>query len=242
MLDWQFIISTILKCAQGIPETIKLVLVSLVIAIPLAYLMALVNLKSKSILSRVFQVYISFVRSIPLILIIYLIYHAVPLWITGLTKALNINFNIYNMDDMVYGYIVFSFVSIPTLSEVFRAGLMGIPRTQVEAAKSIGMTDFQTNIHIIIPQVIERELPVICTFVTNLIKMTSLAFCMSIREITGEARVAAADSIRYIECYLVIFFMYLIICFLVEQIFRYFEKRIDGKRKIIKVKQEAQTC
>lgn len=242
MLDWQFISSTILKCAQGIPETIKLVLVSLVIAIPFAYLMALVNLKPKSFLSRIFQIYISFVRSIPLILIIYLMYHAVPLWISDFTKAMNIDFNIYNMDDMVYGYIVFSFVSIPTLSEVFRAGLMGIPKTQIEAAKSIGMTGFQTNIHIIIPQVIERELPVICTFVTNLIKMTSLAFCMSIREITGEARVAAADSIRYIECYLVIFFMYLIICFLVEQIFKYFEKRIDGKRKIIKGKQEAQIC
>ena len=125
---------------------------------------------------------------------------------------------------MVYGYVIFAFVTIPSLSEVFRAGLLAIPMTQVEAAKSIGMTGFQSAVHIILPQVIKKQLPVLCTFTTNLIKMTSLAFCMSIREITGEARVAAADSIRYIECYLVIFFMYLVICILVEQTFKFFER------------------
>lgn len=225
MLDWKFIGETILKCASGIPETFLLVVVSLVFATPLAYGMALVNRKPQRVLSKIFRVYISFVRSLPLLLIIYLIYHAIPLWVSSFSAATGIEIDIYEMNDMVYGYIVFTFVSIPTLSEVFRAGLLAVPEAQVEAAKSIGMTGFQTNVHIVLPQVLEKQLPVLCTFTTNLIKMTSLAFYMSIREITGEARVAAADSIRYVECYLVIFFMYLVICLAVEQIFKFLERR-----------------
>lgn len=230
MLDWQFIGKTIRNCAAGIPETLTLVVVSLLIALPFAYLIAVVNTKKRSVLSVIFQVYISFVRSVPLILIIFLIYHAIPVWVNAFVKSTGIEYDIYKMNSMIYGYIVFTFVSIPTLSEIFRAGLIGIPKIQTEAAKSIGMTGFQAGVHIIIPQVIERELPVLCTFVTNLIKMTSLAFCMSIMEITGEARVAAADSIRYIECYLVIFFMYLILCFLVERIFKLAEKSLEIRR------------
>jgi len=230
MLDWKFIGNTIVKCASGIPETAILVLVALVISAPFAYGMALVNLKPKRVLSKVFQVYISFVRSLPLLLIIYLVYHAIPLWIVRFGEVTGIEIDVYAINDMVYGFIVFTFVSIPILSEVFRAGLLAVPVTQVEAAKSIGMTDLQTSIHIVFPQVIDKQLPMLCTFTTNLIKMTSLAFYMSIKEITGEARVAAADSIRYVECYLVIFFMYLVLCLAVEQVFKYFERRQQKKK------------
>jgi L-cystine transport system permease protein len=224
MLDLDFILKTIVKCAGGIPETALLVVVAIVVATQLSFFMALVNLKPERLLSRVFKVYISFVRSLPLVLIIYFIYHALPLWIVSFGKLIGREIDVYSIDDMVYGFIVFSFVSIPILSEVFRAGLLAVPKLQTEAAKSIGMTALQTQVHIILPQVIRKQLPVLCTFTTNLIKMTSLAFCMSIREITGEARVAAADSIRYIECYLVIFIMYLVICVAVEQVFKKIER------------------
>lgn len=228
MLDLEFIGETLLKTASGIPETLQLVLISTLLSIPLAFAIAVVNLKPERFLSKLFQIYISFVRSVPVIVIIFLIYHQLPLMLAALFKVCKSDFNVYDINNMVYGYVVFTFVSVPSLSEVFRAGLLSVPKTQIEAAESIGMTPFQSYVHVIVPQVVEAELPVLCTFVTNLIKLTSLAFCMSIREITGEARVAAADSIRYVECYLVIFIMYLILCMIAEQIFKYFERRRKG--------------
>lgn len=224
MLDLEFIKETLITTAGGIPETLELVLITLLISIPIAFYMAIVNLDPKRLLSKIFQVYISFVRSVPVIIIIFLIYHSVPLLLTAALKGLKIDFNVYDIDNMVYGCVVFAFVSIPSLSEVFRASLNSVPTNQMEAASSVGMTGFQAYIHIVIPQAVDAALPVLCTFVTNLIKMTSLAFCMSIKEITGEAKVAAAASIRYIECYIVIFIMYLIINIIVERIFKYFEK------------------
>lgn len=225
MLDWKFIGETILTTSQGIPVTLKLVLVSLLISIPLAFGMAIVNLKQKSIWSKIFRIYISFVRSLPVLVIIFLLYYSLPLLLAALIKKMGLSYNIYDLNPMIYGYLVFSFISIPTLSEVFRSGLLSVPVIQKEAAQSVGMTKKQTYLYVILPQAVEAVLPVLCTFVTNLIKMTSLAFCMSIREITGQARVAAADSIRYVECYVVIFVMYLILCMGTERIFRYFEQR-----------------
>lgn len=224
MLDLEFIKETLLTTSGGIPETLELVIITLIISIPIAFYMAIINLNPKRLLSKIFQVYISFVRSVPVIIIIFLIYHSVPLLITAALSGLKIDFNVYDINNMVYGCVVFSFVSIPSLSEVFRAGLNSVPKNQLEAASSVGMTPFQAYIHIILPQAVDAALPVLCTFVTNLIKMTSLAFCMSIKEITGEAKVAAAASIRYIECYIVIFIMYLILNIIVEQIFKYFER------------------
>lgn len=232
MLDWNFIGKTIIACSSGIPETLQLVMVPLLFSIPLAFLMAIVNLKPERLFSKIIQIYFSFVRSIPMIVIIFLLYHFLPLWIKQICISLNIPFNVYDINDMSYGYIVFTFVSIPSLSEVFRSGLVAVPKSQMEASLTIGMTPFHAYTKIVIPQAIDATLPIICNFVTSLVKMTSLAFSMSIREITGEARVAAADSIRYIECYIVIFFMYLIINILIEQLFKYLER--DRKKYLIK--------
>lgn len=224
MLDWNFIKEASATVAPGILVTLRLVLVSLLFSTPLAFFMAIVNLKPQRLLSKIFRIYISFVRSLPVLVIIFLLYYSLPLLIQSGFRALRLDFNIYQVDNMIYGYAVFTFVSIPILSEVFRAGLISVPPSQMEAAGSVGMSSLQAYLYVVLPQAVDAVLPVLCTFVTNLIKMTSLAFCMSIREITGEARVVAADSIRYVESYLVIFVMYLVICLLVEQIFKYFER------------------
>jgi L-cystine transport system permease protein len=211
--------------AAAIPLTLELVAVSLIISIPLAFLMARVNLNTKSVLSKVFRVYISFVRSTPVVIIIFLLYHLLPMVLSTIVKALGIKFNVYSISDMYYGYVVLSFVTIPTLSEVFRAGLLTVPKTQFEAASSIGMTTLQSYFHVIIPQAVITSLPVICTSVTSLVKTSSLVFIMTIREITGTAKIIAADSLRYIEVYIVIFVMYIILNLSIECIFRYFEHR-----------------
>jgi L-cystine transport system permease protein len=223
-IDLPFIGKTLLLTAEGIPVTLKLTVVTLLVSTPFAFAMAIVNLNPRRALSRIFRVYISFVRSIPILVIIFLLYYILPLALSDAIRVLGLDFDVYSLDDIVYGYIVFSFATIPSLSEVFRSGLMTVPKSQFEAAACVGMTQFQSYTRVILPQAVNAALPVLCTLVTNLVKMTSLAFFMSIKEITGSARVAAADSIRYIECYVVIFIIYLILCVIIERVFKLFER------------------
>ncbi|MDV2888226.1 amino acid ABC transporter permease, partial [Alkalihalophilus pseudofirmus] len=82
---------------------------------------------------------------------------------------------------------------------------------QLEAAYSVGLTNVQAFRRIIIPQVLVTALPNICTATVNLIKATSLGYAMSLQEITLRAKVAANVGYNYVEAYLDIFLVYLIL-------------------------------
>ncbi|MBE5825754.1 MAG: amino acid ABC transporter permease [Butyrivibrio sp.] len=226
MIDSGFIIKTLPQVLSGLPATFRLVFISIVISTPLALLVAIVNMRPERIASKILGIYISFVRSVPVIIIIYLFYHLLPLLLQNTLNSVGSQLNIYKLGDEFFGYIIFTIMSIPTLSEVFRSGLVSVDRLQMEASKSIGMTPFQAYIHVVLPQAVRNSLPVLCTFVTTQVKMSSLAFSMSIYDITGKAKMAASATFDFIECYLLIFIMYLIINISIEQIFKYWEKRL----------------
>jgi polar amino acid transport system permease protein len=94
-------------------------------------------------------------------------------------------------------------------SETIRAGIQSIERGQMEAARSLGMTFFQAMRLIILPQAIRRVLPSLGNDAIAMIKDSSLASILGIREITQIARVSSGRSFRYVETYLTVAFMYL---------------------------------
>ncbi|MNR13129.1 L-cystine transport system permease protein TcyL [compost metagenome] len=109
---------------------------------------------------------------------------------------------------------------------MFRSALGTVSKGQLEAALSAGLTGAQAYRRIIIPQALVAALPNICTATTNLIKATSLGYAMSLPEITLKAKVAANVGYNYVEAYIDIFLVYLIICSLVEYGFKWYEKRL----------------
>ena len=157
---------------------------------------------------------------------IFIIYNSVPLILATMFANLKININIYDVNPIWYAFIVFSFNTIAILSEVFRSALSTVSKGQLEAAQSVGLSTTQAYITIIIPQALVVALPNICTATTNLIKGTSLGYAMSLQEITLKAKVAANVGYNYIEAYIDIFLVYLIVCSIVEYAFKRFEKRM----------------
>src|SRR5699024_9228383 len=113
------------------------------------------------------------------------------------------------------------------LIEVFRSALSAVDKGQLEAAHSVGMNNFQAYMRIIIPQALVVALPNICTTTVNLIKATSLGYAMSLPEITLRAKVAANVGYNYVEAYIDIFLVYLILCTAVEYLFIWYEKRLS---------------
>ena len=115
---------------------------------------------------------------------------------------------------------------MPILIEIFRSSLITVSKGQLEAAQSVGLTNVQAYRRIIIPQALVVALPNICTATVNLIKKaTSLGYAMSLPEITLKAKVAANVGYNYVEAYIDIFLVYLIICSLTEYGFKLFEKK-----------------
>ncbi|MFB5087578.1 amino acid ABC transporter permease [Psychrobacillus sp. PGGUH221] len=225
-LNYEFLIDTFFVALSGVPVTLLVTVVALLIALPAGFLLALTRINQVPVINRISQVYVSFVRGTPVIIQIFIVYASVPLILTSLFEKYQINIKVYEINPIWYAFIVFSFSTTAILIEVFRSALITVNKGQLEAAQSVGLTNFQAYRRIVIPQALVAALPNICTATVNLIKATSLGYAMSLQEITLKAKVEANVGYNYVEAYIDIFIVYIILCSLVEYGFKLYEKRL----------------
>lgn len=232
-LNIQFLWETFFVALSGVPITLLVTVVALAIALPVGFLLALSRFYRVPILNRFSQVYISFVRGTPIIIQIFIVYSSIPLMLDLYFKKYDVGVNVYEIHPLWFAFIVFSFNTTAILIEVFRSALQSLDEGQYEAAQSIGLTTIQAYRRIVIPQLLVVALPNICTATVNLIKATSLGYALSLQEITLRAKVAANVNYNYIEAYLAIFIVYLLLCSAVEYAFKLYEKRLTKHRFVI---------
>ncbi len=206
--------------------TFKLILVVLLFSIPLGVVVAIVRMNKSGVLSKIFSVYVSFIRGTPAMVQIYLLYNALPVVIMRFFQEKGIGIDVYGIKGMTYAYFILTATYIAVMSESFRGGLSAVDKGQLEAAKSIGLTPFQGYYRIVIPQAMANILPVLANNVTGLVKMSSLVFAMSVFDITAIAKTEGARHTTYVEAYLVIAVMYITLNLTIELIFKLLEKRI----------------
>ncbi|MFC9598186.1 amino acid ABC transporter permease [Peribacillus butanolivorans] len=231
-LDYKFLVETFFVALSGVPTALFITIVALLVALPLGFLLALTRINQIPVLDRVAQIYVSFVRGTPVIIQIFIIYSSVPLLLASIFEKYNIEMNVYDVNPIWYAFIVFSLNTTAILIEVFRSAISTVSKGQLEAAYSVGLTNVQAFRRIIIPQTLVVALPNICTATVNLIKATSLGYALSLQEITLRAKVAANVGYNYVEAYIDIFLVYLILCSLVEYLFKLYEKRLSRYRAV----------
>jgi len=224
--NFEFLIDTFFVALSGVPIVLLVTFVSLLIAIPLGFLLALTRVNKIPVLHHFAQIYVSFVRGTPIIIQIFILYSSIPLILTTFFERYNIDLKVYEINPIWYGFIIFSFNTTAILIEVFRSALSTVNKGQLEAAQSVGLSNFQAYRRIIIPQAAVVAMPNLCTATVNLIKATSLGYAFSLQEITLKAKVAANVGYNYLEAYIDIFIVYLILCMTVEYLFKRYEQHL----------------
>lgn len=223
-MDIQYIISTYLKTLAGVPVTLGIMLVSIILSFFPALFLALGrHYKVKGVTSFSI-IYLAFIRSTPQILLILFFYSLFPSLLNNLFKGTGIN--VFNIPPIAYAFVIFSLMTIGSLSEIIRSAILTVDKGQLEAAQAIGLTNSQAYIRIIFPQALRSALPNLCNLVINLVKGTSLVFVMTVKDITAIAKVEAAYGYQYFESYLVIFLMYILICGLIQFLFNKLENYV----------------
>ena len=235
LLDTEFMLRTFRDCVKAIPVTMEITIVSLLIACVPAFGIALSRLKSRKKRTAggtIGAVYVSFMRGTPILLQILIVYSLFPSLLNSFFKAVHSKINIFELNPIVYACIVFSLNTTATLSEVFRSALLSVDKGQYEAALCAGLSPFQAYKRIIIPQAMVSAVPNICNLCVTLIKNTSLAFLMTVKDITAVAKIQASYGFNFIEAYLDIFVIYIIVCSAVQLLFKLLEKKLarTGKR------------
>lgn len=233
-LNTKFLVETFFSSLAGVPVTLKLTFITLLISSLLGFFMALGKIENRKVSGKLITGYVSFIRGTPVVLQILFLYSLLPSVLNYLVKeVLGLSFDVFSINTIIYAYLVFILNTTAVLSEVFRSALLTVGLGQMEAALTIGMTKPQAYIRIIIPQAIVSALPNICNATISLLKSTSLAFMMSIQDITAIAKVKAAPGYNYIEAYLDICLVYIILCTVIQLLFKLLERYASSYKKVI---------
>ena len=186
---------------QGLPMTLKLTGVAILFGIVFGFLIALVKINRVPVLSQVCSVYVSFIRGVPIMVLLYMSYYGLPLITMGMNDSWGTNIDINTVTPFTFAAIAFILQEAAYESEVIRAALMSVDRKETEAAKSIGMTSIQTLWRITIPQALVVAVPSFGNALTSLLKGTAVAFTISVMDVMGKAKVLGGRNFHYFEAY-----------------------------------------
>ena len=224
-MDLNYIVNTFLVTLKGIPVTLIIMVVAILLSFIPALLLALGQIYKVRGVRTFSVIYLAFIRATPPILLILFFYSLFPSLLNQIFKSLGSQVDVFKFNPLYYAFIIYSLMTTGSLSEILRSAILTVDKGQLEAAQAIGLTNFQAYRRIVFPQALRSALPNLANLVINLVKGTSLVFVMTVKDITALAKVEASHSYQYSESYLVIFVIYLIICGLIQWMFRSLEKR-----------------
>jgi len=224
-MDLNYIVNTFLVTLKGIPVTLIIMVVAILLSFIPAQLLALGQIYKVRGVRTFSVVYLAFIRATPPILLILFFYSLFPSLLNQIFKSLGSQVDVFKFNPLYYAFIIYSLMTTGSLSEILRSAILTVDKGQLEAAQAIGLTNFQAYRRVVFPQALRSALPNLANLVINLVKGTSLVFVMTVKDITALAKIEASHSYQYSESYLVIFVIYLIICGLIQWMFRGLEKR-----------------
>lgn len=215
--------------------TLKVFGGTLLFAIPLGMITAMLKMCKFKPISWLTNIYILIMRGTPLMLQVIAVYYAIPYikMIEGLPPFLENFFGLFDIRDE--NYMFYAVLTAFTLNyaayfaEIFRGGIESIPKGQYEAAAALGFTKSQTFFRVILPQVIKRIVPASSNEIITLVKDTSLANVVAYAEITLKARQQMQVYSSLVPLFIAGAF-YFVFATVLTFIFNFIEKKLDYYR------------
>ena len=211
---------------QGMTFTLTLTAIATVLGVIFGTLIAMMRLSSIKLLSRFAASYTNLMRSLPLVLVIFLFYFLMPyVGQAVLRTAQPIQFGALSST-----ITTFTMFEAAYFSEIMRAGIQAIPRGQFAAGYAIGLNYREVMRFVVLPQAFRNMLPVIFTQTIVLFQDTSLVYVLSITDFLGAASKIAQRDGRLTEMYLFVAFVYFVISFCSSTLV----KRLQSRFSIIR--------
>jgi putative S-methylcysteine transport system permease protein len=200
-LDLDYMLGLVPVILRYVPLTLGMALAAMAVALVLAFLLAVVRVLRVPGLDPAVALFISFFRGTPLLVQLFLFYYGLPQVLSFLTTINGVTATIMGLTLHFSAY----------MAESLRGAILGVDRSQWEAAQAVGMTQSQMMRRIILPQASRIAAPTLLNYFIDMIKSTSLAFTLGVTEMMGAAQKEAAGSFRYFEAFLVVAVIYWII-------------------------------
>lgn len=208
----------------GLPLTILLASLSIAMAFPIALVVALGRRSGLPAIRSVCTIYVELIRGVPLISVLFMASFMFPLFMP----------QGFSIDVLIRVLVGITLFAAAYMAEVIRGGLQAIPKGQVEAAATLGLSYWQTQRKIVLPQALAMVVPAIMNNFISTFKDTSLVTIVSLYELTGAMALALNSDADWrpfkIEGYLFIASIYFIFCFSMSRYSHWIEKQVNKSK------------
>lgn len=208
----------------GLPLTIMLATLSIVLAFPLSVLVALGRRSKMPAIRTICVIYVELIRGVPLISVLFMASFMFPLFMPPGTS----------IDVLLRVLVGITLFAAAYMAEIVRGGLQAISKGQQEAADTLGLSYWQAQRKIILPQALSLVVPGIMNNFISIFKDTSLVTIVSLYELTGAMGLALNSDANWrpfkIEAYLFIAGVYFVFCFAMSRYSLWVEKQLSASK------------
>ena len=197
--------------------TALVAVLSLIVALAVGSLMGILRTTPSKLLVAIGETWTELFRNIPLLVQIFLWYHVLP----------SIFLSLRAVPSLVLVVFALGFFTSARISEQVKAGIQSLPKGQRYAGLAMGLTLPQTYRYVLMPAAFRIVIPPLTSEAMNIIKNSSVAFAVSIAELTMFAMQAQEETSRGIEVYLAVTGLYFISAFVVNRLALWIEQRVQ---------------
>ena len=213
---------------KHLPLTLFLPAVTLLIGIVLGSIIAIVRLRSNKLVNAVLAIVVSFFRSVPAILQVFIMYYSLPYLIAPILSAVTGSVvKPFDVSPYWTAYIFFIIYQTAYQSENIRGALLSVDRGQLEATLAVGLSYYQAYKRIILPQAFAVAMPSFFTYYLHGIKSLALLFTIKIVDIFAAADIFAALYSRRTEPYVADAIIYWLLCVVLTFVFNSWERSLS---------------
>ncbi len=209
---------------SGMGNTILISVIAAAISIVLGLVVALPGQSKRRGWRIVNRVYVEFVRSIPLLPMLFWVFYGLPIIFKSMGLDIPIN--------PFWGAIITLAISDSAFTaEIYRSGIQSIARGQSEAAQTVGLNYYQTMRYVILPQAIRRILPPIANQFIYIVKMSAFASVIGMQELTRRANELVVTEYRPLEIYTLLIVEYLVLVLIISACVRWLERKMGSDER-----------
>ncbi len=212
-MDWSIIPEYFDAFMRGLTLTVEIAVISIILGFIGGILIGMLRISKNPFVSGLSSIYVEAFRGTPLLIQIFLVYLGLPQLGIEVESAL------------VAGLIALSANSAAYQAEIFRGGVQSIPKGQMEAARSLGMTHNQSMANVVIPQALRNALPAYTNEFITMIKDSSLVMTIGVLELTLTGKLISAETAQPFVVLIFVAILYFILTFSTSRVLRYVEKR-----------------
>lgn len=227
IVDFGTIAEYTLALLPYVPLTLGISAFATVLGTFIGLVMALIKMSRIPVVRQLNAVLVSYLRGTPILVQLLLNVNAVPIAILSINRTFGTELDALAISPFLVAGLTFALHEAAYSSETIRAALGAVDRREIEAAQSLGMTSGQTLRRITIPIASVIAFPTLVTYFVGMLKQSSLAFLVSMVEVTAYARILGGRDYRFFEAYLATAIIYWVMTVAIEQVARRVERRMQ---------------